>query len=314
MPTRGVRRAAETGLCSAIPQPLPVDICAGWVARARFEGLTGSVRLSIRPPATAVEPDDDPGWHCQSAPHSTDAAAGRRWPTTASAASTASSRQPRRRAGANPLSTTTPRATVDLETLRVVDATHSGALPYPSVQVQRRADSHGEPSLDGLRRSVLADPIGQLHAHLNDALRSLEDAGVLPASSADSASFRPAQDDPDQRRDRSRSAGNCGRSVLRRGPPRRDRNRASKAGRRAGVQVTPTCDVTDPRTTRPSGHDEPEAIVLTSAVGLDGERAQDLRSTSSNKRGTVAVEPLRPGSAWVALRRCPATARLTVLS
>jgi hypothetical protein len=102
--------------------------------------------------------------------------------------------------------------------------------------------------------------------------------------------------------------------VLRRGPPRRDRNRASKAGRRAGVQVTPTCDVTDPRTTRPSGHDEPEAIVLTSAVGLDGERAQDLRSTSSNKRGTVAVEPLRPGSAWVALRRCPATARLTVLS
>jgi hypothetical protein len=186
-----VLRAAGIGIPRRDPNgPLPVDICAGWVADGTLvSGFTEfGPPLRPGPPAVAVAPDDDLlGWHEHEAlpPHST-----RRrrrldvWVDGGVGLAECFFRDSH--VDASGFETVvheyTVGATVDLETLRIVECDAvPGALPYPECPGAAASAEHmASRAVDGLRRSVLVDFVGpSTCTHLNDAFRSLEDVGAL---------------------------------------------------------------------------------------------------------------------------------------
>ncbi len=171
--------------------PLPVDICAGWVAGGTLlSGFTESgPPFRIGPVASDVESDADPvGWHDHDPlpPHAT-----RRrrrldvWLEDRDVAAVECFFRDSH-ADESGLETVvheyTVRGRVDTQTLRMVECdAFAGELPYLECPGAAASANRlvGTPSV-GLRPMVLAELTGpSTCTHLNDALRSLEDVGAL---------------------------------------------------------------------------------------------------------------------------------------
>jgi hypothetical protein len=187
-----VLRAAGIGIRRRDPgRPLPVDICAGWAeGGALLAGYTDfGPPFRIGPPADDVEPVADAlGWH-EHDPPSAHATRRRRridvWLDDDGSAIVDCFFRDTYFDGSGAETVVheySVGATVDPHTLRVVNCRAvPGELPYP--ECPGAAASAGrlvDGSTAGLRPWVLADLTGpSTCTHLNDALRSLEDVGLL---------------------------------------------------------------------------------------------------------------------------------------
>jgi Protein of unknown function (DUF2889) len=183
-------RAAGLGLGPAPRQPLPVDICAGWIAGGTL--LTGITEegppLHVGPVATEVDSAVDPlAWHAFDplGPHAT-----RRhrrldvWHDGENAKADCFFRDSYADAGGveTVVHEYAVHAEVDPATLRVVscEAT-AGALPYPECPNALASAGRVEGlSVKALRREVRDGFVGPTTCtHLNDTLRSLQDVSAL---------------------------------------------------------------------------------------------------------------------------------------
>jgi hypothetical protein len=186
-----VLRAAGVALPRRDPNgPLPVDICAGWVADGTLiSGMTAfGPPLHVGPVADEIESARDRlGWHEHDALPPNSTRRRRRldvWRHGDSAAAECFFRDSH--VDANGIETVvheyTVSATVDLLTLRIAECDAiPGPLPYPECPVAAGSARRlpGAP-VDNLRGAVLTDLTGPTTCtHLNDAFRSLEDVGHL---------------------------------------------------------------------------------------------------------------------------------------
>jgi hypothetical protein len=185
-----VLRAEGIALARAENSPVPVDICAGWVAGGTLlAGLTEfGPPLHIGPEADDVEPrDDDLAWHRHD-PLPSHATRRRRrldvWPDGDVAVVDCFFRDSHSDgAGVETVvHEYTVRGSVDRASLTVTDCRAvAGPLPYPECPgaAASAARLRGVPVGD-LRSWVLTDLVGPATCtHLNDALRSLQDVDAL---------------------------------------------------------------------------------------------------------------------------------------
>lgn len=186
-----VLRAAGVGLPRRDPKgPLPVDICAGWVADgALISGMTEfGPPLHVGPVANEIESARDRlGWHEHDALPPNSTRRRRRldvWREGDVGAAECFFRDSH--VDANGIETIvheyTVSATVDPATLRIAECDAiPGPLPYPECPAAAGSARRlpGAP-VNSLRGTVLTDLTGPTTCtHLNDAFRSLEDVGHL---------------------------------------------------------------------------------------------------------------------------------------
>jgi hypothetical protein len=170
--------------------PLPVDICAGWVAGGTLlEGYTDlGPPLKPGPIAVAVERADDPiGWH-DDQPLPAHATRRRRrldvWIEGEIGRADCFFRDSHADADATEtvVHEYTVQASIDLSSMRIVACEAiPGPLPYSECpNAAASAERLDGAPIEGLRRSVQAAFVGSSTCtHLNDSLRSLEDVGAL---------------------------------------------------------------------------------------------------------------------------------------
>jgi hypothetical protein len=183
-------RAAGLGLNIDSSKPLPVDICAGWVAGGTLvAGLTEKgPPLHLGPTATAVKRDDDVlAWH-QFGPLPPNGTRRHRrldiWEDSRAAHVECFFRDTF--ADADGVETVvheyTVHGTIDPVSSQFLSCeADAGPLPYPECPSAAGSAQRLEGlTVGGLRRSVRGDFVGPATCtHLNDTLRSLEDVGAL---------------------------------------------------------------------------------------------------------------------------------------
>ena len=186
-----VLRAAGIGLARRDPRgPMPVDICAGWVADGTLMGgMTDfGPPLQAGPVADEIESDGDPlGWHEHGALPPNSTRRRRRldvWRDGDVGSVECFFRDTH--VDVNGIETVvheyTVNANVDPNALTIVECDAlPGSLPYPECPAAAES-AHRLPGapIAGLRGAVLTELTGPTTCtHLNDAFRSLEDVAHL---------------------------------------------------------------------------------------------------------------------------------------